>query len=183
MSVFPTTSGNDSIRRFQTTLRHLTSIIEKQAGGPAAQPLYLAALVEDVRLDLAPLLAETQGELLVDVQACPILRGSPKDIRSILLNLLSNALKYRAPDRPARVQLLATCDAQWAELRVQDNGLGLSHAQQSQLFGLFTRLHDHVEGSGVGLYSIKRLIDNRGGTITVESTLGVGSTFRVRLPL
>jgi signal transduction histidine kinase len=174
---------DDSIGRFQTTLRHLTSIIEQQADGRRREPLDLAALVEAVKLDLAPLLAEAQGELLVDVQACPILHGSPKDVRSILLNLLSNALKYRAPDRPARVQLLATCDAQWAELRVQDNGLGLSLAQQSQLFGLFTRLHDHVEGSGVGLYSIKRLIDNRGGTITVESTLGVGSTFRVRLPL
>jgi signal transduction histidine kinase len=174
---------DDSIKRFQTTLGHLTSIIEQQANGLRREPLDLAALVEEVQLDLAPLLAETQAELLVDVQACPIMRGSPKDVRSILLNLLSNALKYRAPGRPARVQLLATCDAQWAELRVQDNGLGLSPAQQSQLFGLFTRLHDHVEGSGVGLYSIKRLIDNRGGTITVESTLGVGSTFRVRLPL
>jgi signal transduction histidine kinase len=174
---------DESIKRFQTTLGHLTSIIEQQANGLRREPLDLAALVEEVRLDLAPLLAETQGELLVDVQACPILHGSPKDVHSILLNLLSNALKYRVPDRPARVQLLATCDAQWAELRVQDNGLGLSPAQQSQLFGLFTRLHDHVEGSGVGLYSIKRLIDNRGGTITVESTLGVGSTFRVRLPL
>jgi signal transduction histidine kinase len=174
---------DDSIVRFQTTLRQLTNIIEQQAGRQVAQPLDLAALVEDVRLDLMPLLAETQGELLVDVQACPTLHGSPKDVRSILLNLLSNALKYRAPDRPARVQLLATCDEQWAELRVQDNGLGLSPVQQSQLFGLFTRLHDHVEGSGVGLYAIKRLIDNRGGTITVESTLGVGSTFRVRLPV
>ncbi|MCA8830475.1 PAS domain-containing sensor histidine kinase [Hymenobacter pini] len=175
---------DQAVKRFQTTISHLTNIVRlEQRTGEGRQPIELAALVEDVRLDLAPLLANGPVELLIDVATCPVVRGTPKDIRSILFNLLSNAIKYRAPDRPARVRLTATCDAQWVELRVEDNGLGLSGSQQKKLFGLFTRLHDHVEGSGVGLYSIKRLIENQGGTIQVESTLGVGTTFRVRLPL
>ncbi|RSK48768.1 sensor histidine kinase [Hymenobacter rigui] len=177
------TMMDTAVTRFQATIGHITDIVHQQNSNQGRQLLDLAALVEDVRLDLAPLLAEAQAELLVDVTSCPTLHSSPKDVRSIVFNLLSNALKYRSASRPARVQLWATCEASWLELRVQDNGLGLTPEQQSKLFGLFTRLHDHVEGSGVGLYSIKRLVENRGGSIGVESTLDVGSTFRVRLPL
>jgi signal transduction histidine kinase len=68
------------------------------------------------------------------------------------------------------------------ELTVQDNGLGLSEQQQSQLFGLFRRLHTHVEGTGVGLYMVKRIVENASGTITVRSQSGAGTTFSIRLP-
>ncbi len=172
-----------SVARFQTTIGELTDTIKVQQGGRKRERIELAQLVEDIRLDLAPALADAQAELRVDVHACPVLHGSPKDWRSIVFNLLSNAVKYRAAERPPLMQVSATCDERWVQLRVQDNGLGLTPEQQSQLFGLFTRLHDHVEGSGVGLYSIKKLVNNAGGTITVSSEVGVGSVFTVRLPV
>jgi signal transduction histidine kinase len=65
---------------------------------------------------------------------------------------------------------------------VQDNGLGLTADQQRKLFTMFSRLHDHVAGSGIGLYMVKRMIENAGGTITVQSEAGVGSTFTVTFP-
>ena len=67
-------------------------------------------------------------------------------------------------------------------LEVEDNGLGLSEAQQARLFGLFQRLHTHVEGTGVGLYMLKRIVDNADGTIAVRSQLGLGTTFIITLP-
>jgi signal transduction histidine kinase len=67
-------------------------------------------------------------------------------------------------------------------LAVHDNGLGLSAEQQGQLYGMFRRLHDHVEGSGIGLYMVKRIVENAGGTIAVQSTPGVGTTFTITLP-
>ena len=67
-------------------------------------------------------------------------------------------------------------------LTVQDNGLGMSEVQQRQLFGLFQRLHTHVEGTGVGLYIVKRLVENGGGTITVQSQPDLGTTFTVTIP-
>ena len=76
----------------------------------------------------------------------------------------------------------AHCSAGRLVLAVQDNGLGLTEAQQGELFGMFRRLHTHVEGAGVGLFTVKRLVDNAGGTITVESQPGIGSTFTVSLP-
>lgn len=62
---------------------------------------------------------------------------------------------------------------------MQDNGLGLDQSQQGRLFQVFQRLHTHVDGSGVGLYMIKRLIENGGATITVRSESRVGTTFTV----
>jgi signal transduction histidine kinase len=67
-------------------------------------------------------------------------------------------------------------------LEVQDNGLGLTPGQQTQLFGLFRRLHDHVTGTGIGLYMVKRLVENAGGTIAVQSQIGAGTTFTITLP-
>jgi signal transduction histidine kinase len=64
-------------------------------------------------------------------------------------------------------------------LEVTDNGLGLDAAHEQRLFGMFQRFHDHVEGSGIGLYMVKKMIENAGGRITVNSELGVGSAFCV----
>jgi signal transduction histidine kinase len=109
-------------------------------------------------------------------------QGSPKTLRSVLYNLLSNAIKYRDPARPCQVVLRCRQLPGQLALEVQDNGLGLSESQQGQLFQLFRRLHTHVAGSGVGLYMVKKMVDNAGGTLAVQSQLGVGSTFTVLLP-
>jgi signal transduction histidine kinase len=104
-----------------------------------------------------------------------------KNARSIVYNLLSNAIKYRSPDRPPVVRVHCRPEGEYSELSVSDNGLGLdlSADKREKLFAMFKRLHNHVEGSGVGLYMVKRMIENAGGRIEVESTLGEGSTFKV----
>jgi signal transduction histidine kinase len=170
-----------SVLRFQQTLGHLTDLTqlhELEAG----EAVDLGALLADVQLDLTALQEAAAGTLTVHLHGCEAVRVAPKVLRSVVYNLLSNALKYRAADRPALVQLRGQCTHNRLVLEVADNGLGLSPAQQEQLFGLFRRLHTHVEGSGVGLFMVKRLVENAGGTITVTSQLGVGSTFTVSLP-
>jgi signal transduction histidine kinase len=172
-----------AVARFRETLAHLTDVSKlQQADGPLAEAVDLPALVRAVRLDLATELAATGATLTVDVDDCPTVQFSPKNLRSILYNLLSNAVKYHAPDRPPVVTLRSYRTAGTVGLAVQDNGLGLDAAQQGKLFGMFRRLHTHVEGSGVGLYMVKRIVENAGGTIAVESQPGVGSTFTVSLP-
>jgi signal transduction histidine kinase len=172
-----------AIARFQQTVGHLTDVSHlQQVPDQPQEDIDLLRLIEGVRLDLVPLLESTQAHLLVEVSECPRLRFATKTLRSIVYNLLSNALKYRAPHRAPVVQVRSRCSAAHFVLEVQDNGLGLSEEQQAKLFTLFKRLHTHVEGSGVGLYMIKRLIENAGGTITVHSQPEVGSTFIVTLP-
>ncbi|MCI1189002.1 PAS domain-containing protein [Hymenobacter sp. DH14] len=170
-----------SVARFQQTIGHLTDISQLQQP-EATETVDLAALIRNVQLDLAPLIEAASASLTVQVTDCETVRVAPKTLRSVVYNLLSNAVKYRAPGRPAQVQLRAHCTAQQVVLEVQDNGLGLNETQQTQLFGMFRRLHTHVEGSGVGLFMVKRLIENAGGTIEVRSQPDAGTTFTVTLP-
>ncbi|GAA4030163.1 hypothetical protein GCM10022409_13010 [Hymenobacter glaciei] len=170
-----------SVTRFQQTIGHLTDIAQLQQA-EAAETVDLAALIRNVQLDLAPLIEAASARLTIGVAGCETVRVAPKTLRSVVYNLLSNAVKYRAPGRAAEVQLRAQCTAQSVVLEVQDNGLGLSEAQQGQLFGMFRRLHTHVEGSGVGLFMVKRLVENAGGTIVVSSQPDTGTTFTVTLP-
>ncbi|WP_324680067.1 PAS domain-containing protein [Hymenobacter sp. GOD-10R] len=174
---------NQTVGRFQLTIGQLTDISRLQLvhAGPA-EPVVLARVVENVRLDLVPAIGAADVRLSVEVAPDLVVSFSPANLRSIIYNLLSNAVKYRALDRPAQVRVHAAQTASEVMLTVQDNGLGMSAVQQRQLFGLFQRLHTHVEGTGVGLYITKRLIENAGGTITVQSQPGVGTIFTVTLP-
>ncbi|MDQ2792876.1 MAG: ATP-binding protein [Bacteroidota bacterium] len=173
----------DSVNRFKRTIAHLTDVskLQKEHGRPT-QAVNLAAVIRDVQLDLAPLIRTTAAQLDVDVVAVPTVAFSEKNLRSVVFNLLSNALKYHAPNRPPLVRLRAWPEAGTTVFEVQDNGLGLSAASEQRLFGMFQRFHDHVEGSGIGLYMVKKMVENAGGRIVVESELGRGSTFRVYFP-
>jgi len=173
----------EAAERFRVTIAQLTDIARlQQAHSQPAENVPLAATIEAVGLDLAPLLAAARAELTVEVAPDLHVSFAPQNLRSLVYNLLSNAVKYRDPARPAVVALHAARTAAGVVLAVQDNGLGLTEAQQGQLFGIFRRLHSHVEGSGVGLHMVKRMVENVGGTIVVASQLGVGSTFTVTFP-
>ncbi|MEJ7665929.1 MAG: ATP-binding protein [Hymenobacter sp.] len=175
-----------AVGRFQQTLGHLTDVsrLPQALLDQPAETVDLPALVEAVRLDMLPELTATGATLTLDLAACPTLHFPAKNLRSILYNLLSNAIKYRSPARPARISLGCYLAAPGqVTLAVQDNGPGLTDAQRGELFQLFRRLHSHVEGSGVGLYMVKKMVDNAGGTLTVESAPGIGSTFSVTLPV
>ena len=170
----------ESVNRFKRTIEHLTEVsrLQKEHGGYVV-PVDLVAVIHDVCLDLEPIIQSTGARLEVDVQATPVVLFSEKNLRSVVFNLLSNALKYRAPTRPPHVYLRTWAEAGHTVLEVRDNGLGLDAAYLDRLFGMFQRFHDHVEGSGIGLYMVKKMVENAGGRITVASELGTGSVFSV----
>ena len=171
---------NSSLDRFHNTLVHLSAIGQlQQQRGQLVPPVRLAAVIRDVRLDLAPQIRAAHARLTIDLQGFPTFPFSEKNLRSVVYNLLSNALKYRHPDRAPHVRLHCRLEAPYWVVAVQDNGLGLDLALERPLFGLFERFHTHVEGSGVGLYMVKKMMENAGGKITVQSQVGVGSTFTV----
>ena len=173
-----------SVERFQRTIEQLSDVAKlHREHGLASAPVPLAPVVQGVGLDLAPLVRSTSAQLDIELAEGIAVHFLEKNLRSLLYNLLSNALKYRAPDRPPHVCLRAHPVGNQVCITVQDNGLGISPAGQHKLFGLFERLHSHVEGSGIGLFMVKKMVENAGGRILVESELGVGSTFTVLLPL
>lgn len=169
-----------SVDRFKRTIEHLTEVTRLQKEFEQAPALIdVAAVVREVLLDLSPQIQATDARLQIELQDCPAVSFSAKNMRSVVYNLLSNALKYRHPARVPEVQVRCRLTPEYLVLMVQDNGLGLQVAGNSKLFAMFQRFHDHVEGSGIGLYMVKRIMENAGGRVEVESTIGTGSTFFV----
>ncbi|TGE12603.1 sensor histidine kinase [Hymenobacter elongatus] len=171
----------DSVDRFKRTIEHLTEVTKLQKEhSHLVAAVDLERLITEVRLDLGPLMEATAAAVEVDVRECSTISFAEKNLRSIIYNLLSNALKYRSPTRMPQVRIWCRPEGDYAVLRVRDNGLGLNLSHDGpKLFAMFQRLHDHVEGSGIGLYMVKKIVENAGGRIVVESQVGVGSTFSV----
>ncbi|WP_198172487.1 PAS domain-containing protein [Hymenobacter ginkgonis] len=170
----------ESINRFKGTIGYLTEVssLQKEYEQPTAN-VYLAEIIKDVLLDLAPRVKQTGAQFDTDVAECPAIAFSRKNLRSVVYNLLSNAIKYRSPERPLRVQLRSQQVEDYVLLEVRDNGLGLDLARTPKLFGMFQRFHTHVDGSGLGLYMVKKMVENAGGKIEVQSQVGVGTVFSV----
>lgn len=170
----------NSVQRFKRTIEHLTEITKLQKeNNSQTSPINVATLVTEVLLDLAPAIQAAQAQVEVDVSRCHGLHFSEKNLRSIIYNLLSNAIKYRSPERVPLVRVHCCQTDEYQVLSFQDNGLGIDLSQEGKLFGMFQRLHTHVEGSGIGLYMVKKIMDNAGGKIEVESKIGEGSVFRL----
>jgi signal transduction histidine kinase len=106
-----------------------------------------------------------------------------KLLRSILANLLSNAIKYSP--QGGNVDFVLKCELGNAILRIQDYGIGISTADQKQLFEPFHRGKNvrNIPGTGLGLVVVKKCVDLHSGSITVNSEVRVGTTITVTLPL
>jgi signal transduction histidine kinase len=141
----------------------------------------ITKVVEDVSIDLDKLIKDNNVEIFNRIETDQILIA-PKNIRSIIYNLLSNAIKYSSPDRTPQVHIQTKRSEHYLLIEVKDNGIGIAAQHQEKMFTMFKRFHTHVEGTGIGLYIVKRTVENAGGKIEVESKVDVGTTFRVYLP-
>ena len=171
-------AGN-AINKLKETIADLAEITKVQkALQSSVEPLKFEATFEDVKSDIQKLIDETGATIQTEFEVKDI-QYARKNLRSIIYNLVSNAIKYRSPDRPAVVSVRTFAEDNYTVLEVKDNGLGIKKEQQHKLFSMFKRLHTHVEGSGIGLYIVKRIIENNHGRIEVDSELGKGTTFSV----
>lgn len=127
---------------------------------------------------------KNQRVLLVDVSPARMSIDAG-EIKLVLVNLLENASKYSYPDTEITVRMVRS--STYVEIAIRDAGVGIGKADQKRIFEKFTRidneLSDTVNGTGFGLYWVKRIIGLHGGRIRVQSEIGKGATFIVRLPL
>ena len=104
---------------------------------------------------------------------------SRKNLRSILYNLVSNAIKYRKLHVPVEILIKTEKADGHVLLSVQDNGLGIAREHHEMIFERYTRINNDVEGTGMGLYLVRTMLENNGGKIEIESSLDEGSIFKV----
>jgi signal transduction histidine kinase len=106
-----------------------------------------------------------------------------KLLRRAITNLLTNAIKYSPEGAPINVEL--ACEGDTAIIRVSDQGIGIPEDDQRRLFEPFHRASNvgQIQGTGLGLAITRQAVERHGGSISVESQVGVGTTFSVRLPI
>ena len=184
----PSANGRgETIRRSVTRMERLItdllalSQVEAQSHGAVCNPAKAVAVVRDEQVGRAE---ETRATLRVDVEAATVCAHEGLLIEA-LSNLAENATKYVRPDVAPEIDISGRVRDGTYELSVSDNGIGMSPEEVRQAFTPFYRARRAPEapGTGLGLSIVRRVAEASGGSVSLHSTLGLGSTFIIRLPL
>ena len=127
-----------------------------------------------------------QRNAAVNIQdPLPLVLADLPRVEQVFGNLIGNGLKFNRSERPTIEIGCSEVAGGWATFYVRDNGIGIDPEYHERIFGIFQRLHviEEYEGTGAGLAIVKRAIEALGGSVSLESALGSGSTFYLRLPL
>jgi light-regulated signal transduction histidine kinase (bacteriophytochrome) len=124
---------------------------------------------------------EVDADVVVD--DLPEVIGHKTQIGRIFQNLIDNGLKFQ-DESPVEIEVSGTRQGDMAEFQVTDNGVGFDSDNADRIFGMFQRVHDRdvYDGTGAGLALVKKIVESHGGTISLESEQGAGTTFHFTLP-
>lgn len=125
-----------------------------------------------------------EGKVVIDQEDLPVITAPKNAVRQVLQNLVSNGVKYQAAGKVARINIRGGETSSHYQFSVQDNGIGINRQYFEQIFIVFKRLNKKAQypGTGMGLAITKKIIENLGGTIYVESEEGKGSIFYFTIP-
>jgi len=165
-----------TVQRMRAML-HMSSI---RGGGTPAAPVDLGDVVEQAIANIGAAIDASGAELRVGPM--PTVPGHRELLVQVVQNLLANAVRYRDPSRPLRIEVTAEDEGPWSCIRVADNGIGVPRAERDRIFHMFRRLDDREPGLGIGLAVARRVVELHGGRIAVDETPGGGATFVLRLP-
>jgi len=139
-------------------------------------------ILEDVRLTLSDDIIAANATITSKINISEI-NFSRRKLRTILYNLVNNAIKFRAPGRLPQIMVTTSKENQYMLISVKDNGLGIDESKLDAIFSKYYRVENAIEGSGIGLYLVKEIVSNSGGRVSVKSELGKGTEFQVYLKI
>ena len=171
----------DGSERMQQLLDDLLSYCRLGRGGPSLAGVDMNSVMDQVLSNLTVAIREADAN--VTYSSLPTVVGNRSQLVQLLQNLVSNAIKFRSDDRP-EVRITTTERAGMRVFYVRDNGIGMAEKDQLRIFQIFQRLHSREEydGTGIGLTIAKKIVDQHGGDMWVESAPGEGATFFFTLP-
>jgi signal transduction histidine kinase len=172
-----------SAKDLDSVVRDLNTILDiRENRSIPINEINIDEIVEEVRSILDHEIIESNSIITTDFNGVLTLRSCRPYLSSIILNLISNAIRYRHPQRQPVIKIKGRIDQDYYCLEVSDNGLGINLTlYKEKIFSLYKRFHDHVDGKGLGLYLIKTQVLALGGRIDVESEVDVGTKFSVWL--
>lgn len=172
---------NKSANQLNNTLNDLIEIVSNKPGQQEAKENLNLALETDLVLNsIEYLIKKENAEVNFNFENVPQIQYSRKILHSVLLNLVSNAIKYKATDRPPIINISSYHLNGQDYLDVRDNGQGIDlKRHQSKIFGLYQRFSRKTEGKGLGLFIVKSQVESMNGTISVNSQVNQGTTFTI----
>ncbi len=171
-------------KRMQILINDLLTFSRVTTKAQPFVPVDLGQIAAEVAHDLELRAHDARGEIVIG--ALPSIEADPLQMRQLLQNLASNALKFHRPDVPPRVEIAGdTENGTSARIVVKDNGIGFDEKYAERIFTMFERLHGRgsYEGTGIGLAICRKIAERHGGEIAARSVPGEGSTFIVTLPV
>jgi signal transduction histidine kinase/response regulator of citrate/malate metabolism len=140
-------------------------------------------LTAEVVFELERYISEDR-KVIFDIAELPVCKGDGAMLRQVLINFISNAIKFTSKKEEAHIAVFAKEEVDMIEYVVKDNGVGFNMEYADKLFRVFQRLHptDDFEGTGVGLAIVQRIVVRHGGKVTAEATVGEGAEFHFSLP-
>jgi two-component system, OmpR family, phosphate regulon sensor histidine kinase PhoR len=183
----------DYLNRIRAVTKRLSELVlnlveqARTTGGlsPRPEPCCLVEMAEDMADEFSPSATTRDLTLAVDTGLAPLyVWGDAAALRQVLRNLIGNAIKYTPAG--GRITLGVEARAKEVCVSVCDTGLGIPAADLPFVFEKFYRVHSQdralIEGNGLGLAIVKTIVEQHGGSISVESQVGQGSCFRFSLP-
>lgn len=171
----------NSVTRVKDTIGHISSVAKVQRVEESdIEEIDISDLLEEILTENAELVRISNPTLIKTLEVTSV--RYPTSLKSILYNLVTNAMKYRSKERALEIHIKPFRKNDRTSIEVEDNGTGLDlEKNKEKLFSIFSRFHDQLEGSGIGLFMVKRLVEKRNGEIMVDSELNKGSTFTIKL--
>jgi CheY-like chemotaxis protein/anti-sigma regulatory factor (Ser/Thr protein kinase) len=172
-----------STDRLVELVNDLLDVARLEAGRMEIHPRLfdVAALIREVAVLMGPRVDQKDQSLVLDLPpGLPKVLADPVRLRQVLVNLISNAHQYT--DEGGRITVIADGDGDEVELSVTDDGRGMTQEDIDHVFDRFVRRDDTTGGTGLGLAIVRSLVGLQGGTVDVQSKVGEGTVFTVRLP-
>lgn len=170
-----------SAHAMKTMIDELTNFVKVETM-PDDKPemVNIERILDDVKFTLKNQIYQSHAKITTNILVAE-LRFSKKNLRSIMYNLLSNAIKFAAPERTPEIFIKTEEVGEYTILSVKDNGVGIEAEKQKDIFSKFERLRPHIEGTGIGLFIVDKMVVNQGGRIEVDSNGNAGTTFCIYL--
>ncbi|KAB1069041.1 PAS domain S-box protein [Tamlana haliotis] len=170
-----------AIENLEDTVSHLTEVAKiKQVDPSELKHLNLYDYVDKAIHTVAAFAKNTSSQIINEVDEELLIKGIPAYLDSIILNFLTNAIKYRHESREAQIKLEALRKEGFVVLKITDNGQGIELEKYGdKLFQMYKTFHSHKDAIGIGLFITKNHIESLGGTVKVESEIGEGTEFSI----
>ena len=171
---------NSSAENLKQTVNDLTEIVKVNLTIEELQHIQLSSVIEKNIKSLSSQISITGIKIINDIPDAIQIKGISAYIDSIILNMITNAIKYKSEVRVLFLRIYYEEDKSTITLFFQDNGLGIDlNKNGDKLFGIYKTFHRHDDSRGIGLFITKNQVESMGGKIKVESEVNIGTTFKI----